>query len=108
MESGNGGLVLARAGHSIGTELRAGSGRRVGGGSDLAVRPSPGLAGLLGIGADVGGQLLDKFVAGVQMVAPLGIGDRLGNGRETVDEMQAELDRIKGWRERVSKYGAGA
>lgn len=26
----------------------------------------------------------------------------------TVDEMQAELDRIKGWRERVSKYGAGA
>lgn len=26
----------------------------------------------------------------------------------TVDEMQAELDRIKAWRERVSKYGAGA
>jgi energy-coupling factor transporter ATP-binding protein EcfA2 len=26
----------------------------------------------------------------------------------TVDEMQAELDRIKVWRERVSKYGAGA
>lgn len=26
----------------------------------------------------------------------------------TVDDMQAELDRIKGWRERVGKYGAGA
>lgn len=26
----------------------------------------------------------------------------------TADEMQAELDRIKAWRERVSKYGAGA
>lgn len=26
----------------------------------------------------------------------------------TVDEMQAELDRVKSWRERVSKYGTGA